>query len=116
MIDEEEDMKLLKKDELKSHDVYEFCYAKDRLNHWNQDSLYLIDEEFWRLAPYLDQTFSNFAYYGSQKVKLTDWEKIRQLALEEDTQEESIIMFFNEINEWIEKDITQEDHFWILGL
>ena len=44
-------MKLVKKDELKSHDVYEFCYAKDRLNHWNQDSLYLIDEECWRLAP-----------------------------------------------------------------
>lgn len=116
MIDEEENMKLLKKDELKSHDVYEFCYAKDHLNHWSEDSLFVEDDDFTFLVPYIDKIFSNFAYYGPQKVTLTDWEKIRQLALEEDTQEESIIMFFNEINEWIEKDINQDDHFWILGL
>ena len=47
---------------------------------------------------------------------MTDWEKIRQLALEEDTQEESMIMFFNQINEWIKKDMNQDDHFWILGI
>ena len=31
-------MNLLKKSELKSHDMYEFCYAKDYLNHWNHHS------------------------------------------------------------------------------
>lgn len=34
-------MNLLKKSELKSHDVYEFCYAKDYPNHWSEDSLFL---------------------------------------------------------------------------
>lgn len=109
-------MKLLKKDELKSHDVYEFCYAKDHLNHWSEDSLFVEDDDFTFLVPYIDKIFSNFAYYGPQKVTLTDWEKIRQLALEEDTQEESMIMFFNQINEWIKKDMNQDDHFWILGI
>lgn len=116
MIDEEEDMQLLKKDELKSHDVYEFCYAKDHLNHWSEDSLYVIDEEFGRLVPYLSQVFSDFDYYGGEKVMLTDWNRVRQLALEEDTQEESMIMFFNQINEWIKKDMNHDDHFWILGI
>lgn len=50
-------MNLLKKSELKSHDMYEFCYAKDYLNHWNDDSLYLIDEEFIFLMPYLDNIY-----------------------------------------------------------
>ena len=109
-------MKLLKKDELKRHDVYEFCYARNHLNHWNQDSLYVIDEEFWRLAPYIDKVFSNFAYYGREKVVLTDWNRVRQLALEEDNQDDSVIMFFYQIDEWIKKDKNQEDHFWILGL
>lgn len=50
-------MNLLNINELESHDMYEFCYAKDYPKHWNEDSLFLIDEEFILLIPYLNQVF-----------------------------------------------------------
>lgn len=109
-------MNLLKKSDLKSHDVYEFCYAKDYPNHWSEDSLYIIDEEFAVLVPYLSQVFSDFDYYGREKVTLSEWENVKQLALGEKKQKESILSFFNEIDEWLKKDINRDDYFWIFGL
>ena len=46
-------VKILKKNDIESHDMYEFCYAKDYPENWNEDSLFLIDEEFILLMPYL---------------------------------------------------------------
>ena len=109
-------MNFLIKSELKSHDMYEFCYAKDYLNHWNDDSLYLIDEEFIFLMPYLDKVFSQYHYFGPQKVTVSEWEKVKQLAFGEKGQKECIIKFFIQIDEWINNDRNQNDYFWILGI
>lgn len=109
-------MNLLKKSELKSHDVYEFCYAKDYPNHWSEDSLFLIDEEFAVLVPYLSKVFSQFDYYGREKVTFSEWEHVKQLALGEKEQKECIINFFIQIDDWINNAVNKNDYFWILGL
>lgn len=109
-------MNLLKKSELKSHDVYEFCYAKDYPNDWSEDSLFVEDDDFTFLVPYIDKVFLNFAYYGRQKVTLSEWENVKQLAYRDKDQKEFIIYFFNQIDEWLKKDINGNDYFWIFGL
>ena len=109
-------VKLLKKNDLESHDMYEFCYAKDYPENWNEDSLFLIDEEFILLMPYLDKVFLNFAYYGRQKGTLSEWEKVKQLACRDKNQKECIITFFIQIDDWINNDVNKNDYFWILGI
>ena len=109
-------MNLLRKSQLKSHDMYEFCYAKDYPNHWSEDSLFLIDEEFTFLEIYLDKVFSQYHYYGRQKETLNEWETVKQLALGEKNQKECIINFFSQIDEWINNDMNKSDYFWIFGI
>ena len=109
-------MNLLRKSELKSHDMYEFCYAKDYPNHWSEDSLFLIDEEFAVLVPYLSKVFSQFDYYGREKVTLSQWEAVKEFALAQKNQKECIINFFIQIDEWINNDVNESDYFWILGI
>lgn len=109
-------MNLLKKSELKSHDMYEFCYAKDYPNNWNDDSLFLIDEEFIFLTSYLDEVFSQYHYFGPQKVTLSEWENVKRLALGKKNQKECILNFFSQIDDWLKKDINKNDYFWILGI
>ena len=92
-------MHLLKKNELESHDMYEFCYAKDYPGNWSEDSLYLIDEEFVLLMPYLDKVFSRYHYYGPQKITLCEWENVKRNALSEKKQKECIINFFIQIDD-----------------
>lgn len=109
-------MNLLKKSDLKSHDVYEFCYAKDYPNDWSEDSLFVEDDDFTFLVPYIDKVFFDFAYYGRQKVTLSEWENVKQLACGDKEQKELIIYFFHQIDEWLRKDINKSDYFWIFGL
>ncbi len=87
-------MSLLQKIHLKSHDVFEFCYAKEGANHWSEESLFLMD-----VVPYLSQVFSQFDYYKCEKVTLNKWEKVKHLVLEEKTENESLLNFFNQIDE-----------------
>lgn len=109
-------MKLLKLDDLKGHDVYEFCYAKDYPNHWNNSSLFLSTEGFLNLSPYLDKIFPSYHYYGPQKVMLSEWEKVKELFLSSKNDDPLLSEFFINIDNWIAEDITLSDHFWILGV
>ena len=109
-------VKLLKKNDLESHDMYEFCYAKAYPENWNEDSLFLIDEEFILLMPYLDKVFSQYHYYGPQKITLHEWENVKKIALSKENQKECIITFFIQIDDWINNDVNKNDYFWILGI
>lgn len=109
-------MRLLKKNELEGHDVFEFCYAKDYPNDWNEDSFFIKDDDFKFLVPYIDKVFFEFAYYGRQKVTLSEWEKVKQLVYDDKEQKEFINIFFNQLDDWLKKDINKCDYFWIFGL
>lgn len=109
-------MKLLKLEDLKDHDVYEFCYAKDYPNHWNDSSLYLSVEDFLKLSPYLDKTFPNYRYYGPQKVMLYEWQEVKKQFLSSENDDSLLTKFFMTIDKWIADDIQSSDHFWILGI
>ena len=72
-------MNLMKLQNLKEHDVYEFSYAENGLNNWNKNSLFLSTEDFSLLTPYLDKIFHNYHYYRPQKMKLEEWEEVKWL-------------------------------------
>lgn len=44
-------MNLMKLEDLKQHDMYEFSYAENGLSNWNQNLLFLLLEDFL-LSPY----------------------------------------------------------------
>lgn len=108
-------MNILKKNDLKDHDVYEFCYAKNYPNHWNEDSIFLEMEDFLFISPYLDKVFSQYHYYGPQKITLLEWESVKKVAINEVNTKE-IIDFFNGIDIWINENKIDCDYFWILGI
>lgn len=108
-------MNILRKNDLKDHDVYEFCYAKNYPNHWNEDSLFLEMEDFSLISPYLDKVFSQYHYYGPQKITLLEWKSVRKVAINEVNTKE-IINFFNEVDIWLNENKTDCDYFWILGI
>lgn len=72
-------MNLMKLQDLKEHDVYEFSYAENGLNHWNKNSVFLSIQDFSLLIPYLEKVFRNYHYYGPQQIKLEEWEMVKQL-------------------------------------
>lgn len=107
--------------ELKSRDVYEFSYAKnfsepENTEHWSEDSIYVSDENFYRISKYIDRHISNFHYYGPAfKMNYDLWQKIEKDALAEE-QDKNLFVFFEEINIWIKKIDSPDCFFWILGL
>ena len=109
-------MKLLTKDELVEHDVYEFCYAKNYFKFWNEDSIYLSDDDFQILVPFLNQVFSMYHYYGPQKISLLEWGRVKEIALNEKNKNQILTNFFDEIDEWIKKDNSNVNYFWIYGV
>ena len=74
-------MLLLKLNELIGHDVYEFCYDSNYPRHWNKNSLFIDSDDIVLLSPYFDQIFTNFHYYGSQKITNLEWQNIKCLCL-----------------------------------
>lgn len=109
-------MNLMKLQNLKEHDVYEFSYAENELNHWNKDSLFLSTEDFSFLEPYLDKIFDNYHYYGPQKIKYEEWEKVKELYRSSKEKKEILTNFFSEIDNWLEQKKDSYDFFWILGV
>ncbi len=109
-------MNLMRLQDLKEHDVYEFSYSENDLNSWNQNSLFLSTEDFSLLTPYLDNIFHNYHYYGPQKINLEDWEKVRQSYNSSKEKNESLTNFFLDIDKWLEHKKDSCDYFWILGV
>lgn len=108
-------MNLIKFQDLEDRAVYEFCYGEN-FQHWKEDSLYLPWKDFLRLSSYLDAVFSNYHYYGPQKVMLHDWEKVKNVFFSSPNHDEAIAKFFVQIDDWLEKRPTGQDYFWILGV
>ncbi len=106
-------MKLLKLHELVGHDVYEFCYPSNYPKNWNEDSLYIDSDDIVILQPYFEQVFSQFSYYGQQKIMLFEWKNIEELCLLEKPKYKN---FFNQINDWIRCDPMKSNFLWLLGV
>lgn len=77
-------MKAFGIDELKSHDVFEFCYANKFPHYWNEDSLYVEFDEFIGLYPYLEKIVPNYKCYAPQKVSREQWRKIKSLLVDKE--------------------------------
>lgn len=106
-------MILLTLDQLNSHDVYEFCYNMNYPNNWNENSLFFNLDDMIYLSPYIDKIFTEFHYYGPQKITISEWNCIKELCLldrEDDTN------FFDTIDNWINYDPENNDFFWLLGV
>ena len=121
---EEQKLRLLTLDQVKTGDTYEFACAHiyddhDDLRswaHWSPVSRYLEDEAWGIgvLVPYLDRVFPypNFNWYGPTKVTRKEWERVERLCLADhpDTAE-----FFQALRGWMENENRGADYFWILG-
>lgn len=114
-------MDIMKLEDLKGHDVYEFAYnscAKNNL-YWNESSIYVSDEDFYFLSKYLDQVIKNYPYYGRQKMYISEWNGIKNLVLKSEYEHEDIekfSRFFKEVDLWIKADDEKLDFFWIYGI
>ena len=98
--------------ELVSNDVLEFCYDIRHPQNWNADSIFVSDDDFYCLNPYLEQVIPDFSYYASQKITTEQWEQIEKLALEDGKFRD----FFQKIKEWKSKDPEGSNSFWIHGV
>lgn len=99
------------------HDVYEFCYGKNYPpNHWNDNSLFLKVEDFLSLSSFLDKIFSNYHYYGPQKITLNEWESVKKLCLSSNKDDYSLLEFFTSVDKWINQENNDLEWFWILGV
>lgn len=109
-------MRIMKLNDLTGHDVYEFCTGKDYPGTWNENSLFLSTEDFLLLSPYLNEVFTNYHYYGPQKVSFCKWEKVKESYLSSKNKDFELIKFFTDIDNWISKENGSYDYFWILGV
>lgn len=105
-------MKIMKVNELVSHDVLECCYDYRYPEHWNYDSIFICYDEFITLSPYIEKVISDYKYFGAQKVTLEEWKKIEKLALTTD----NFKQFFLQVINWIYNDPFKSDSFWIYGV
>lgn len=105
-------MKAFGIDELKSHDVFEFCYANKFPHHWNDDSLYVEFDEFIALYPYFEKIVPNFKCYAPQKVSREQWRKIKSLLVDK----EIYASFFEIVDHWLGNSQCNSDYFWIYGV
>lgn len=105
-------MKVMGLEELVSHDVLEFCYCIRYPKNWNVDSVFVYDDDFYGLSPYLEQVIPNYPYYAPQEVTVEQWDRIERLALTDGKFQE----FFQKVREWKSKDPAGSKSFWILGI
>lgn len=109
-------MRYFRKDGVTGGDTYEIACAHLYPEvHWSEAYLYFPDEEdgIGVLAPYLDQVFAEFAYYGPQKVTLEEWGRVRELCLADHPDAAD---FFDAVDAWQQKENRNAPHFWILGI
>ena len=105
-------MQVLNFEQLESHGIFEFCYSVRYPKHWNEDSAFVDYDDFVLLCPYLEQVIPNYKYFGPQRVTQKEWKRIETLALEQNEYKD----FFQEIDNWKEKDPENSDFFWIQGV
>lgn len=111
-------MKIMKLQDLKGHDVYEFSYLRNYNrdiceSYWSKDSIYISDEDFSKISKYIDSCITSFDYYGVNEISLCEWEHVKNKA-EKDSK--YLNEFFKSIDLWIKSDIDNSSSFWILGI
>lgn len=114
-------MELIKLNDLIDSAVYEFCCAVhyndlENRSHWNANSFFVKWEEFGVLAPYLDMVFPHYHYFGLQKIKLLEWEKVKELYFASNNQHTLMSNFFVGIDQWLAKENNSAEYFWILDV
>ncbi|HBR03221.1 MAG TPA: hypothetical protein DD738_11475 [Ruminiclostridium sp.] len=112
-------LRLFQLDGVTGGDTYEIAYAHSYPEkHWSEDSLYFTDDEYGVniLSPYLQRVFPDYAYYGPQKVAVSEWNEVEKLCLADNKENTSVYHFFAEIKEWLERGNMGADYFWILGI
>ena len=116
-----EELHIVRKAQLHTHDVYQFSYARDfdpehigPDSFWLENALYLCDSpwDMGALAPFIQQVLPDFAWYGWNKVTLAQWSQIQALFLME---RPLSFRFFREVRQWLEEGNQNADYFWILG-
>lgn len=113
------ELKVFTKDMVTTGDTYEIAYAHSYpKKHWSDDSLYFNDDYdgIKILSPYFDKVFSEYAYYGPQKVKIEQWNKVEKICIEDNKWNSSIEEFFMKVRSWLQSGNKGEDYFWILGI
>lgn len=99
-------------------DTYQMAYAHNKEAFWSADSLYFPDDEngIGILAPYFDRVLGAFAYYGIQRVSLSEWGQIKTQCMAENAGNDSLADFFEAVEKWLEKGNRNADIFYILGV
>lgn len=106
------DMKILALNELTAHDVFEFCYADNYPNHWNNNSLFVEFDEFTVIYPYLEKIIPDFKLYAPQRVTLDEWHGIKAVL----SVKKEYASFTEAVDMWIANSPFPSDYFWILGV
>ena len=112
-------MRWIKREEITSGDTYELAYAHTGSEqHWEGSSLYVPDEAdgIGELAPWLDEVFPGFAYYGLQRVTLPEWERVKEAFLRSREKNPSLSGFFAAVDEWLCSGNRGAGYFWIRGI
>lgn len=109
-------MRILTLKEIEDSCVYNIVYeySKDFTynDFWNEKCYYISMEDMLLIEPYIDKIFVNFNYYGPNKVEIADWNKVKELYLAENTDEDG---FFEFVDKWLENRPVGNSYFWILG-
>lgn len=112
-------IRALSLEEVTTGDTYQFAYAHSWPgSHWSPDSLYLEDEAWGIgvLAPALSQVFPQFAWYGPQKVPLSQWRQAEALCLAGHPGDPAPEQFFLSVRRWLAAGNRGAEYFWILGV
>ena len=112
-------MKLMKLKELNSRDVFEFSYGSNYneeifAEHWNENSLFMSDEDFSKLSKYINKVIEDFNYMGPNKIDLEKWFEMKNIVINSNKSE--LFDFINTIDDWLNLDPYKTNYFWILGV
>lgn len=112
-------MKLMKLTDLNSHDVFEFTYGSNYntetfTTNWNENSIFISDEDFSTLSRYIDKVINDFNYMGPNKINLEKWSDIKNIILH--SNENELLSFIKIIDDWLTLDLNKSNYFWILGV
>lgn len=108
--------KILRKEELTGHDVFELQrgYLEDL--HGLEDSIYLTEEglDHTGLNKMFEECLDNFNYYGFNRVSKAEWDTIKKRIDESKVGSNKVI--FEQIGHWVNECFENHDHFKVLGL
>lgn len=109
-------MKILKKQDLTSHDVFEFMQGQLNDSHWQDDSIYLTEEILaeTKLVDFLELTLKNFNYFGPTEVTEEDWNKLKRNINASSSEITKQLVY--EIDEWTKECFKVHTCFTICGI